>query len=106
MLLWFPLMLCLIPNNKRSTDVGDNSKTRNKKVGTFSRKESRPYFVFVAVGLSLALMVLNCVYTARGKALTVQLLLLSLSLSAGSVFVVKVCSSPEEEIPEERESLI
>jgi hypothetical protein len=106
MLLWFLLTLCLIPNNKRTcrSDVGNNSKTRNKKDWIFSRKESR-YLACILFGIQCGIC-LDWVYNEQGKAVTFQLLLLNLSISAGSVFVVKVCSSAEEEIPEERESLI
>jgi hypothetical protein len=106
MMLWFPLVLCLIPINKRSSDIGDNSKTRNKKVGAFSRKKSR-YLAYILFGGNILLDIcLDWVYNERGKSFTFQLLLLYLSLLAGSVFAVIVCSLPEEEIPEERESLI
>jgi hypothetical protein len=107
MLLWFPLMLCLIPNNKRSTDVGDNSKTRNKKEVTFSRTCGRHVVIF------LTWTVLDYwIYNARENMLTWMLLLiLLLVLSMNLVLFLpnEECDydyDADDDTQEERESIV
>jgi hypothetical protein len=99
-------------------DCRNDSKTRNKKVSTFVRMESR-YLAWVPVGICLAWTVLDWVYNARENMLTCMLLLI---LSFLAVFMSLVlypqkgkCDEKDDDdndddddtqTQEERESLV